>query len=87
MPKPWNNKMETDAGKISRLQQSLRSQYLSRLDMDNNDHDELKWDMSNLPLTYQCEVNKQIQPLFPLAAEKELKPQGPCWPPDLIKYY
>ena len=61
---------------------------LSRLDMLDNDSDELIWEAPLPALTYQDEVNKRINLLFPLAAEKELEPHTKLpLAPDLIKYY
>ena len=61
---------------------------LSRLDMADNPNDETEWEAPLLPLTYQDEVQEQIQLLFPLAAEREFEPST-NFPlaPDLIKYY
>ena len=62
---------------------------LSRLDMANNPRsDEQEWETPLPPLTYQDEVRERIQLLFPLAAEKELKPTTEfLLVPELIKYY
>ena len=47
---------------------------LSRLDIADNDKDEFECEQPNPPVTYKDEVNEQIQLLFPLVAEQEMKP-------------
>ena len=60
--------------------------FLSRLDMPDNPSDEMEWPLPSL--TYQDEVRERIQQLFPLAAEKELKPSTKFpLAPDLVRYY
>ena len=42
---------------------------LSRLDMDDNDYDEIEWLPPNKPLTYSTEVRERMNLLFPMASE------------------
>ena len=61
---------------------------LSRLDMADNPDNKLEWEAPLPPLTYQDEVSERIQLLFPLAAERELKPTTKfLLAPDLINHY
>ena len=61
---------------------------LSWLGMADNRDDELECKTHLPPLTYHDEVRERIQLLFPLAAEKELKPTTKFpLAPDLIEYY
>ena len=61
---------------------------LSRLEMDDNEYNTHQWEHSNLPLTYQDELEERIQMLSPLASEKELQPSTKFpLATDLIKFY
>ena len=61
---------------------------LSRLDMADNDSDEVSWEDPLPALTYHDEVQARLNLLFPLAAEKELEPSTKFpLAPDLIRYY
>ena len=62
---------------------------LSRLDMDDNDCDEIEWHAANKPLTYSDEVQQRIQLFYPMASKQEMDPHTgfPLAPPDLIQFY
>ena len=61
---------------------------LSRLDMDDNDYDELEWNPPNPPLSYSDAIQQQIQLLYPMASEQTMDPTtGFPLAPDLIRHY
>ena len=61
---------------------------LSRLDMDDNEYDEIDWLPPHKPLTYSTEVRERINLLYPMASEKELNPDtGFPLATDLICFY
>ena len=61
---------------------------LSRLDMDDNDYDEIDWLPPHKPLTYSTEVNERINLLYPMASEQEMNPDtGFPLATDLIRFY
>ena len=61
---------------------------LSRLDMNDNEYDEIDWLPPHKPLTYSTEVRERINLLYPMASEKEMNP-GTGFPlaTDLIRFY
>ena len=61
---------------------------LSRLDMDDNEYDEIEWLPPRKPLTYSTEVRERINLLYPMASEKEMNPDtGFPLATDLIRFY
>ena len=61
---------------------------LSRLDMDDNDYDEIEWNQPNPPLSYSDEIQQRIQLLYPMASEQTMDPTtGFPLAPDLIRHY
>lgn len=59
---------------------------LSRLDITGYPSDVIQWGTPNPPLTYNNEVNEQLNLLFPVAAEQAINTKFPL-SPDLIHYY
>ena len=61
---------------------------LSRLDMDDNEYDEIDWLPPHKPLTYSTEVRERINLLYPMASEQEMNPDtGFPLATDLIRFY
>ena len=61
---------------------------LLRLDMDDNEYDEIEWLPPHKPLTYSTEVRERINLLYPMASEKEMNPDtGFPLATDLIRFY
>ena len=61
---------------------------LSRLDMDDNEYDEIDWLPPHKPLTYSTEIRERINLLYPMASEQEMNPDtGFPLATDLIRFY